>query len=202
MLQDLTYNYTRAMLRACMKHEKPYVLAGIYQKHNDESERITFTHIHPYVPGKGLKETCRLFDHVHVFRENLDAVCPEWRSILKNGERYCLVCYSRPYRDKNSVRRCSINLTTDACIGPIIEYKQIKDFPGPYDDIINRQCLDWKDVTGGKWIKETESVLYSATKFVQDNARHRKKVEREKARKKKKDKRKSSIWRVMRMKVS
>lgn len=201
MLQNLAPNYTRAMLLKAKKYNKPYVLSGIYKAHNAkyEKERITFTAVRPYVPGQ---ETINLFDHVHVFRENLDKMCPAWKKILKDGERYCLICYSKPYMSKYNEQRCSIRLTRDIGFMPLISQKVMDNIPEIFKEILKEECIDWISFEDGKYIVKEQPVLFSASQTIQDNSRHRKKVEKERNKIKKNKKRRQSIWRVMQTKVS
>ena len=199
---DQTKNYTRYMLRNLIKYGKPYIISGVYQKHKDESERITFTNVHPFIPGKQVKDTCALFDHVHIFINHLEPVCPEWKELLKDGQRYCIVCYSKPYRDKNFVQRCGVMPTLDACIAPVMNYDKLQEEILFYQPVMERTCVDWNQFMAGRWLKEGEVILYSASQLVQDNTRHKNKVLRRKEEERKKRKRSRSIWRVINTKVS
>ena len=199
---DQTKNHTRYMLRGLIKYGRPYIITGEYQKHRNESERITFVNIHPYIPGKQVKDSCSLFDHIHIFTDNLQKVCPEWKCWLKDGARYCLVCYSKPYRGDNNEQRCGVALTLDAGMSPIMDMKDINDNLLIYQPFINRICVNWSDFMHGRWLKEGETTLYSASQFVQDNNHHKNKVLRKKEENKKRKQRSQSIWRVINLKVS
>ena len=199
---DQTKNHTRYMLRGLIKYGKPYILTGEYQKHKYENERITFINIHPYIPGKPVKNTCSLFDHVHVFTDNLQRTCPEWRQKLQDGVRYCLICYSKPYRGGNNEQRCGIVLTLNAGMSPVMDMEYLNEELTVYAPFIERICVDWNEYMHGRWLKENEPVLYSASQFVQDNNRHKNKVLRKKEEDKKRRQRSQSIWRVINLKVS
>ena len=199
---DQTKNYTRYMLRHLIKYDKPYIVCGVYQKHRDESERITFINVHPFIPGRQNKETCCLFDHVHLFMNKLEPTCPEWRELLKDGHRYCIVCYSKPYRDNDGVQRCGIVPTLDGMMSPIMDYDKLQEELWAYQPLIERVCVDWEQFMAGRWLKESEVTLYSASQCVQDNCRHKNKVLRQKEIERKKRKRSQSIWNVINMKVS
>jgi hypothetical protein len=185
-----------------MKYEKPYILTGVYQKHRDESLRITFVNIRPFVPGKMAGEVMRLCDHVNIRMDDLMQSCPEYASILENGKRYFLICLSQPYRDKDNTRRCSIKLTRIADTVPIIPCDETLTWPTEHEDVLS-QVVDWNDFMEGRWIRREESIyFYSRPKIVQDNAHHKTRLKKENERERKKKKRGNSIWKVLHTKVS
>ena len=196
-----TRSYTRYMLRRMIEYEKPYILTGIYQKHRHESERVTFVGIHPFIPGLQNKDTRTLTDHVHVFKNQLQAVCPEWHDLLVDGKRYCIVCYSVPY-ESDGIQRCGIRPTLDAHMSAIMDYNQLQDEMILYQPLIERCCVDWNKFMGGQWLKKKNCILYSASQNIQDNCKHKNKVIRQERLERKRRRINRSIWRVINIKVS
>lgn len=198
---DRTKDYTRYMLRNMLKYDKPYIVTGIYQKHRRESKRVTFTYIHPFIPGLQNKETYCLTDHAHIFVDKLSAVCPEWRDLLVDGKKYCIVCYSDPYKS-DGVQRCGIKPTLDGHMAAIMEYDKLQDELVLYQPLIERTCVDWNTFMGGRWLKRNEFAMHSANQNVQDNCKYKNKVLRQKKAEKKRRQISRSVWRVINMKVS
>ena len=143
-------DYTRNVLRLLIPKKKPFIVSGIYQKRQKERSYITFVDIKPHIPRKTVEKT--LCSHLNVMIWNLEEVCSNWQELLEDGEQYILVCFSKPYRDENLVKRCSVKLTNYLGVQPILPYTSIA-----LEDAYDRNlCVSWETFMGGSWAKQDE----------------------------------------------
>lgn len=143
-------DYTRSVLRLLIPKKKPFIVSGIYQKRQKERSYITFVDIKPHIPRKTVEKT--LCSHLNVMIWNLEEVCSNWQELLEDGEQYILVCFSKPYRDENLVKRCSVKLTNYLGVQPILSYTSI----ALEDAYESNLCVSWETFMGGSWAKQDE----------------------------------------------
>ena len=143
-------DYTRSVLRLLIPKKKPFIVSGIYQKRQKERSYITFVDIKPHIPRKTVEKT--LCSHLNVMIWNLEEVCSNWQELFEDGEQYILVCFSKPDRDENLVKRCSVKLTNYLGIQPILSYTSI----ALEDAYESNLCVSWETFMGGSWAKQDE----------------------------------------------
>ena len=143
-------DYTRSVLRLLIPKKKPFIVSGIYQKRQKERSYITFVDIKPHIPRKTVEKT--LCSHLNVMIWNLEEVCSNWQELLEDGEQYILVCFLKPYRDENLVKRCSVKLTNYLGVQPILSYTSI----ALEDAYESNLCVSWETFMGGSWAKQDE----------------------------------------------